>query len=373
MTDNKNDNLEDLFSKATSSGKSSSEVQKAMNKSNSKNKYVPYIIGLFSVALLGTGAFFVIKGDVFGSGGNGNGGNDSSIVAKKDKNDKGKDKLEKEDPKMIEGWEPIEGEERITDDMSDEEKQKILEKNDTLYGKERSTAVNLEPWQRSLYSEQDQGALGNNLINYSQGTTITNVTSQFGSADNGYTDDTNKVLNPDGTINEKYSYQTKENIERDFALYTQRLINPVFGGWNFASWGNGPEVFIGGIRSDQFEDMFTKTWWTNNVLNGSFKSIPIYGDWNGDGWGLGEDAYDLNTLTPWQGQVTEVVAFTDPMPDGKGMSISTESVVEFTTILSDGTTKVRKGTLKLKLIPNLERVGAERRNLIDEASLVVTQ
>lgn len=80
--------------------------------------------------------------------------------------------------------------------------------------------------------------------------------------------------------NNMYTYATKEDYYKAFSIYTQMLINPVFGDWAFAE---DTEQMYEGNPFDKFSNIFTDDWWNENIVaEGNYNNLPILYDWEND-------------------------------------------------------------------------------------------
>lgn len=92
----------------------------------------------------------------------------------------------------------------------------------------------------------------------------------------------------DGVLNPYYSYTLKEDYEKAYVTYLQRLINPVFGEWitplvapdnqeniNTPASLKENNVFL------KLKDVFSHDWWDEHIVEGEdYSKLPILADWD---------------------------------------------------------------------------------------------
>lgn len=110
------------------------------------------------------------------------------------------------------------------------------------------------------------------------------------------TDDPKNATNKDGTINPNYSYLTYDNVIPVIRDDIERLVNPVYGGWE-ALQHNSITTDDGSWQS--LSDMFS----TNVSLRSkedAQNATHLFADWNADDYG---GQYYLSPDTPFMGVV----------------------------------------------------------------------
>lgn len=122
-----------------------------------------------------------------------------------------------------------------------------------------------------------------------------------------YTDDITKAFNDDGTVNQKYSYLTADNVIPVIQDDIQRLINPVYGNWTSMQsyFADGEGIDINGKAVSQawmnLADMFSKDV-SLSTVDDAHKAMNLYADWNNDSYD-GKYTYKTSS-TPIVGSVT---------------------------------------------------------------------
>lgn len=341
--DNKNDKLQNMFDDVTNTDVDESSVKKQLMNKKKDKKTVPLIIaGLAVVALVGSGIYFAPK---FLNN------NTSTVTSTEDSSSK-----------------TSSSKSTTSSTGTSQDLAEIYE--------ESETPIKVAKWVKQPYANQivdDPATLKTNAIAAAEDSIFVNTSNGFVSTEDGYTDDVNNATNSDGSQNENYSYQTKENIEYAWSIYSQRILNPVFGGWNTLPWGLGPDLVQTGIQSEDWRSMFTERWWNENIVaTGTFNALPIYADWNGDRWG-GANVAD-NAMGIWFGEITSMTSYSEPSSDQytqAGSVIIINANIQFTAKDPDGKNIVRTGTLYMKLVANMNNTDPLYRNVIDEVTLTV--
>lgn len=346
MTENdKNkDNIKDLMKGLEGQEDNKQNAEEIIEKEKKSNK--PYLIGgLVLLAMVGALAFTLpnyLKSD-----------NDTKDNSKKF------------------SYVDLEDEDFTWDSYSQEEYDKYAKKElEDTYEKVK-TPIKMETWQKTprYKMEEDKEsmkALSQELREFTQSMPFGNFTSMLPSEAAGYTSDVNQAELEDGTTNPKYSYLTKENVEYAYGNYTQRLLNPIFGNWNYLPYGepNGVENTIEGTL---FEDMFTPDWWKANISDTNHRAIPIYADWNGDTWG-GLDIDD-KLMGIFFGEI--ISSQVDMQPSTGGTDFYITSQVEYSALLKNGKLEKRTGEFHMKLVPNVWDTDPTHRVLIDDTYLKI--
>lgn len=345
MTDNKNnknDNLEDLFKEVSDSSKNDSQAKSSLIKKQKDRKIWPYIATGVVLIGLGVGGYATYP-------------KWSSMLgfdnAKTEQTDSNKNDSKDKDN------EDSDSSKELTQEEQDNKVTEALENT--------KDPIETEKWTKIPYYERldkDAEALQTEAIAWAEGTPFISFASMLPSRADGYTDDVKKATNEDGSPNMNYSYQTKENVEYNFAMYMNRLLNPMFGSW--ISIPTGPER-EDAFPDDSFKDMFTEEWWDANIKDGDHSKLPIYLDWKNDNYG------GLELESPWYGEIKVISATGEGDEENQGVNIDISADVEFTAIQKGGKKVTRTGTLNLQLVPNKKDDNLEHRNLINKATLTV--
>lgn len=366
--DNKKDNLEDIFNEVTDSSKNDSQAKSSLIKKQKDRKLWPFVAAGVALVGIGVGGYFTYP--------QWSGANDDKSKTEevdpsskdkevpKDKKDKGSgttDTSEKEStddtPKEVKPG----GDEYEDLTLEEVEKESIKEQE------EREGVVEIATWAKLPYSERkrnDADGLKKDVISWSQGTTFINFSSGMPSSSQGFTDDVNKASNADGTPNMNYSYQSKENLEYNFGLYMNRLLNPVFGEWNGVLMGPERETYF---PENVFKDMFTNEWWEANITPNDHSKLPIYVDWANDNYG------GLSVEDHWYGEVVLLTATSQADSENQGVDVDITAEIKFTNTDKNGKLLERTGILKLQLVDNVDSYDLEHRNLINKASLTINK
>lgn len=139
---------------------------------------------------------------------------------------------------------------------------------------------------RSKISKEDK-ALADKMAMDTRPTTAYGALASKDSNPN-LTDDMSKYKNPDGSINQNYSYLTSDNTIPLIRDDLERLVNPVYGGWTALQDQSRTDVNAVAQPSSWsgLTNMFTRG--TANGMNdeGSFRnSANLFADWSRDSYG----------------------------------------------------------------------------------------
>lgn len=194
-----------------------------------------------------------------------------------------------------------------------------------------------------------------------------------------YTNDIDKNYLKDGSKNPLYSYALKEDYQKAYIAYTERLLNPVFGEWTIAqSRGVGDYLTKEAPEFENLKDMFTEKWWNANVKEGSdYSKLPVLAEWQPDSWkNLKLTDRDTNREGVFYGRInTSDKAYSKVSivgSDKEGMPvIKVSTPVEFYANKKDGGKLKKTGTLTLTLQSNEDSVDVKNRVVISSASLKV--
>lgn len=192
-----------------------------------------------------------------------------------------------------------------------------------------------------------------------------------------YTNDISKRYAEDGVSdNPEFSYALAEDYQKAYILYTERLLNPTFGGWSSMQYS---DVDIKrNIKFNQLKDMFSNQWWKENIENpDNYKNLPILVEWEKGDW----DKYSLpEKETTNQGIFYgEVVEDEDRYISIENIGIDEENqailkvnspVKYYAKDINDDLIEIT-GTLELTLQSNSENLNVENRVIITEAKLML--
>ena len=241
-------------------------------------------------------------------------------------------------------------------------------KEDDFY-KDKYIPFDTDDWQQSSYdSKKDSETLRNDVLKTTSGNSLDRSSGTLPSETNGFTSDITKIELDDGTINPMFSYWTKEVFEFEVGLITERLLNPVFGGWEDYQWAEYNASV--GFPVNLFSDIFTERYFSENIDNPYAEWVPVYADWNSDNYGLSDQM--LPSGSRWFGQaVSSEVVFTYD-EDTSQYNVVYVVNVKFTAWKQDQTKLEKNGTLTLNLVSNVDLMNSSNnRVLIDGASLKI--
>lgn len=225
---------------------------------------------------------------------------------------------------------------------------------------ENKYPVALNAWQQTAYDPtKDNFTLANTILTAFTGQTIVIAAQVLPSTTTGYTDDGAKAYNPDGSKNLLYSLWTQENFSASVIVATERLINPVFGGWSAESRTND----LTSIRN-KVADVFTGDWLISETpLPVLTDSSPVPGFTMGDGL--------TSNGSGWVGTVTGWTVDFNYDQATLNYSATVRVFIDYAIWKNDRTTATTTGELVLQLIPNLDAKTQTDRVLIDSATLTL--
>lgn len=202
----------------------------------------------------------------------------------------------------------------------------------------------------------------------------------FEGEDEGFTNDLDKRYLSNGEENPQFSYVLSDDYRRAYTVYSQRLLNPIFGGWDI--W----ERYSENKNAKSFqslEDMFSFEWWAKNVeKENGYKNLPILIEKS-----EGEfEKYNLKGLSSEQ-SITKANFFGEIVEDenktvkveltGKEVmglpEINTISPVVYTAFNENGTEFKITGELHMTLRPSEARPNLENRIEISDAKLILNR
>lgn len=194
------------------------------------------------------------------------------------------------------------------------------------------------------------------------GTTLSQLAIILPSIEGGFTDDATKAVNEDGSLNGNFSFWTRELFVGEVGSMLNRLMNPVFGGWQSASEGNADDA-----TKTKLGDLFTGQWLAANGAD----ALPIVTS--------GKAPIEVNYLpsggTRWVGTITpgsENMNFTYDR-GLKGYVVDYSADVTYSSWQQDQKVASFNGKISLKLVPNSQdqNPSSGNRVLISEASLAL--
>ena len=196
--------------------------------------------------------------------------------------------------------------------------------------------------------------------------------------DEGFTNDLEERYLSNGKENPQFSYVLADDYRNAYTVYSQRLLNPIFGGWDI--W----ERYSDNRSADSFEslkDMFSFEWWENNVeKKDGYKNLPILleeSEGEFEKYNLkGLNSKDVIKNANFFGEIIEdeenIVKVELTGKEVLGLpEIKTISPVVYTAHNANGTDFQIKGELHLTLRPSEEKINLENRVEISEAKLVL--
>lgn len=231
--------------------------------------------------------------------------------------------------------------------------------------------VKLEKWQMKPYvTQKSDPNTVKQVLNLYSSTGIASAAGTLPSEASGYTSDSSKEYLEDKSINPMFSYWTQESFERQVETYTERLINPVFGGWD----RNQYSAYPGNRDFDvtNISDMFTDRWKTENASKKYSEYVPVYADWDGNDYGMKDRL--LASGSRWIGQVSESSSDFTYDETKQQYTVKMTTKVTFTAWDKDANKIEKKGTLVLDLVSNADNENSSKNTvLIDGATLTMDE
>lgn len=186
----------------------------------------------------------------------------------------------------------------------------------------------------------------------------------------GITSDPSKAQDKNGFPNLDYSYVTSDVFVRETGIITERLLNPLFGGWGhyqFADQNARTE-----LDPNIFSPIFTEKYRKENFNKKDKSYLPIYADWAGNNYGMGDRLLPAGNAR-WIGKIKS--ANVEFEYSKKTLSYSADAVynVVFTAKTMDKKTVTKNGVLKVRWVtdPSAAQNPSAFRIVIDSASLTV--
>lgn len=226
-------------------------------------------------------------------------------------------------------------------------------------GKDKSSQVPNDDLRSSILSSVAKGSL--------DGGGLASAASTLPSEAAGFTSDLDKQTMEDGTPNPMFSYWTEEQFSAEVGIMTERLLNPVFGGWENYQY---PE-YKANTEFDTalISDLFTSNWSESNSAKPHSEYVPVLADWNSDNYG---GKYNLTDVARWFGKVTSSSTTFTYDESKLNYTATYEAKVKFTAWTKDQKKVERTGTLTLNLVPAVTQEygnNTSNRVLIDSGSL----
>lgn len=228
--------------------------------------------------------------------------------------------------------------------------------------------IKIEEWQESRSIEQDEAEMRQEILTSLSGSGIASSAGTLPPEAAGYTSDWDKQTNEDGSLNTAYSFWTAETFTAEVGEYTERLINPIFGGWDLYQYSAYPanQFFDVSLISD----MFTSEWRTANADKAYSDYVPVLADWAGNDYGMGDVL--LTSGTRWIGEITSSTTEFIFDPEQEQYTAITTANIKYTAWAKDQTKLEKTGTLTLNLVPNVNQQNETgHKVLISSASLKV--
>lgn len=208
---------------------------------------------------------------------------------------------------------------------------------------------------QTSYRNTDRAFMREQLVNMYAGDPLFEGVDKLPSEAQGYTFG-------GGGGDDPYSVMvTREEFISSVGEYIQRILNPIYGGWN--RWQ------FGGSEPDQtfdysyFEDMFSQEYWDKNRGKAPSEFMPIAADWGNDNYGRD----DLSPITRWYGEIVSSNSSFGGTVTEPQMSVSAK--VKFRSLTKSGEMEAKYGTLHL--VFRAATHGGRRPVEIAQADLVI--
>lgn len=191
-----------------------------------------------------------------------------------------------------------------------------------------------------------------------------------------FTSDLDKRYLSNGEENPKFSYAIREDYQRAFATITERLINPIYGGWIEAQDPIGEKAKVQS-QLEVLSSAFDSDWWNKNIKKNDYSKLPIYADWNNNNFGglqLSDRTGGVNGT--FFGKIKETKAKKIKartlgfVKDSTLPLVKVEIPVEFVSYDKDENKLKKSGTLIYTLTPNLSNTDPEVRVVAKDARLI---
>lgn len=185
----------------------------------------------------------------------------------------------------------------------------------------------------------------------------------------GYTSNPKDATDKNGLPNPNFSYWTAELFTDQSTLITNKLLNPVYGGWTkyqYASAGAAKNFDV-----SMLGDVFTAKY--GKQLQKNKAATPVYADWKSNNYGMGGTL--LNSGGPrWVGEITDANIVFNYDKKILGYTADATYKIKFTSWTQDQKKVTKNGVLKVKFVPDNSAVENPHsfRVLIDSGSLSVS-
>lgn len=349
----KDDNLPNIFSNSedekelsldeimAADAKDSENEDKLINKQRKKKTTKKLVIIGAGVALTCSIAAGMLILDPFGSGFKSDGNDESNPSV-----------TQTADPKEM---------------MEVDPKDLISTEEDFATGSKRFP-IKTDEWQEIRAADQDTNDLRQSIVETYAGSGLASSSGTLPSEAAGYTSDQSKKMNEDGSLNPAYSFWTSESFVAEVGEYTERLINPVFGGWDLYQYSAYPASQFFDVNL--LADMFTSDWRIENADKPYSEYVPVMADWTGNDYGMGDVL--LESGSRWIGEVTSSTTEFTFNPEEEQYTAVMVANIKYTAWTKDQGKLEKTGTLTLNLVPNLNQLNESgHKVLISSASLKV--
>lgn len=225
-----------------------------------------------------------------------------------------------------------------------------LVKSDEDFAKENRFPIKVDDWQKERHSDQDISGMLPEILGSLSDTNLASSANTLPSESTGFTSDQSQIELEDGTPNPLYSFWTAESFTSEVGTYTERLLNPVFGGWELYQYAFTPANTF--LDIELFSDMFVDDWRNNNTETPYSEYVPVFADWGANDYGMGDVL--LASGSRWFGEV--VTSNTEFVYDMEAQQYRATMVadVKFTAWSKDQQRLEKTGTLTLTLVPNVD-------------------
>lgn len=242
---------------------------------------------------------------------------------------------------------------------------------ETAFGQD-AIPFKTKEWQVENFVDQeetDEATLRENILKFEAGSSLEGASGTLPSEETGFTSDLGQAELEDGTFNPLFSYWTKESFTYEVGAMTERLLNPLFGGWDSfqladsnANANFDPNVFI---------DLFTTDFLDRNLDKPRSEWVPVFADWNSNDYGLGDKL--PKTASRWFGQVVSSQADFVYNDDLNQYDVEFIAQVKWSAWDTKQVKLEKTGTLTLNLVSNAQDLNQDsnKRVLINGGSLKV--
>lgn len=194
-----------------------------------------------------------------------------------------------------------------------------------------------------------------------------------------YTNDVSKQFE-NGKPNPNFSYTLAEDYEKAYVIYTERLLNPMFGNWSSTqSYGDYKVPTKENGKFNELRDMFSSKWWNENIDEyKDYSNLPVLVEWEKDNWSQYNLAKrDVDIYGVFYGQVNETennlitveILGVDELFEQPIIKVKTP--VKYSAFKENGSLAEIEGTLELTLQANENSLDSNNRIIISNARLHV--